>query len=130
MNSRKTLKRASKALALAFLLVAILAGCGKDEPKAIEKSAAGDYMNDPVFKEKLVKQDETRRGLMKKFSDLRKEYEVERAKDPNSPEAKALKAKMDAVEDEFQANRKRTLAIVRERMRQDLPTAKSPQSVK
>lgn len=130
MKSRKTLKWASKALALAFLLVAILAGCGKEGPKAVEKSASGSYMDDPVFKEKLEKQDETRRGLMKKFSDLRKEYESERAKDPNSPEAKALKAKMDATENEYQANRKKTLAIVRERMRQNLPVAKSPQSIK
>lgn len=103
------------AFAVAFFGVALFAGCGKEQPK-VDPSSPESYMKDEAFQNKLKQQDVTRRSLLKKFSGLRREYEAACAKDPHSPEAKALKAKLDATEDEYQANRKLTQAIVRDRL--------------
>lgn len=121
MMSKMTEQRTFATLAAMLLCVCAVVGCSREEsnPAAEVAPASPDsYMNDPSFTESLKAQSIVRSSIMKRHDQARKQYEAMKAKSPDSDETRAMKAKLDAIEEEFQENRRKTQQIVRERLRQ------------
>lgn len=101
-----------------------LAGCN-DSGKAPDAASpyAGDpvaeRMNDPVYMAKLDEQNAKQRRLMGEIAEAREALAAARAAaEPDEAAIAALKAKVDEGEKAFESNRRQTMQIVGERMRQ------------
>lgn len=121
MMSKMTGLRTFATLAAALVCACVVTGCSREAEKATETKSASapeSYMNDPVFTNALAKLSSVRSSIMGRYDAARKLYEAEQAKAPDSAKAKELKAAMLAIEEEFQANRRQTRQLVRERLLQ------------
>lgn len=107
------------ALCAMGMFVLCLAGCRKEEKKPeVPASSPQSYMNDKAFMGELKAQKDERRQTMARYMKARKAYEAALKGDAKceQPETQELKKKMEAIEDEYQAQRRKTLATVRERI--------------
>ena len=101
------------------MLTLVLPGCRKDEAKPeIPASSPQSYVNDKAFMGELKAQKEERRQTMARYMKARTAYEAALKADAKceKPETQDLKKKMEAIEDEYQAQRRKTLKTVRERI--------------
>ena len=101
------------------VLSSVLTGCRKEEAKPeIPASSPQSYMNDKAFMGELKAQKDERRQTMARYMKARAAYEAALKGDAKceKPETQDLKKKMEAIEDEYQAQRRKTLKTVRERI--------------
>ena len=111
------------------VLMLFLAGCRKEEAKPeIPASSPQSYMNDKAFMGELKAQKEERQRTMARYMKARAAYEAALKADEKCerPETQDLKRKMESIEDEYQAQRRKTLATVRERIMPRRGEATSP----
>lgn len=116
------------SICLAALAAGLVAGCGREEaPPAAPAEApapAAGRMEDPEYLQALDRQNAERKDIMKALAEAERKYAAAAAVDPESAEAKALRAEMDAVKARFDANRAASRQIVGERLRKDFKNFK------
>ena len=101
------------------LALLFLAGCRKEEEAPeVPAYAPQSYMKDKAFMGEMKAQKRERRLTMKRYMEARAAYEAALKGDEKceKPETQDLKRKMESIEDEYQAQRRKTLKTVRERI--------------
>ena len=128
MTDKFSTTRTLKTLTAALLSVvlALFAGCNKEEPKTEAKKdlSAEAYMNDPVFLGKLKAIEKERNQLRGELFKLKEKIEALRKVDPNGEEFKKLEALAKEKMKAFEETMKKSRATVRERLRPE-KTSKS-----
>ena len=98
---------------VAVVLVLCLRSRTAEEPAALDSYAR---MDDPVYQKKLDVQVAERNGIMKELFAARKRLQA--AEDAGAPEEELapLRAALAACEKEFEDNRQKSMAIVRQQI--------------
>ena len=109
------------ALVAATLL---LTGCPKAEEPTDGKVT--NRLEDPVYAQALDAQHDEKRQIHVEMDRTLRALEALKAEDPEltGEKAQALKAEMDALKERFEANRQKSMAIVRQRILSDVNNEK------
>lgn len=120
---RTRLRLVPFALGAMALSALVLAGCGKEEKPAVDPASPASYMNDTAFRQQVAdKRKELlaivaeRKPLADRMQELVREHNENLAELQKIPEWNELHKKVVALNEKYEATKRRQLAIVRDRL--------------